>query len=305
MVLEVPDNSEFQVLIVGAGPVGLGLAIELGLRGVRTLVVEQSDGTFKHPRANAINVRTMEFCRRWSVADAVRAQGMPADFPHTVLYLTSLAGFEIARIERPAHGGGASSPFSPERPQRCNQLWFDPILRDRAASLPSVTVRNRVRFDLFEQTDDGIVAEINDLKTGKVLHKVDVRGFEKGRVKRHGCPSHGIGMTPDGTRLWVSDGANSHMHIFDLTVEPPEQIASVKLRGQPGWVTFSIDGTLAYPSSGDVFDAKTLRVITQLTDEKGRMVMSEKLLEIDFVGNDAVRAGDQFGIGNMPARAER
>jgi 2-polyprenyl-6-methoxyphenol hydroxylase-like FAD-dependent oxidoreductase len=166
--LDVKDSSHFPVLIVGAGPVGLGLAIELGLRDVRTLVVEQSDGTFKHPRANAINVRTMEFCRRWGVADAVRGQGMPADFPHTVLYLTSLAGFEIARIERPSHGGGTSSPFSPERPQRCNQLWFDPILRDRAASLPSVTLRNQVRFDSFEQTDDGIAAKIRDLKTDNV-----------------------------------------------------------------------------------------------------------------------------------------
>ena len=170
MALEVPDNSHLPVLIVGAGPVGLGLAIELGLRGVRTLVVEQSDATFKHPRANAINVRTMEFCRRWGVADAVRGKGMPADFPHTVLYLTSLAGYEIARIERPTHGGGASSPFSPERPQRCNQLWFDPILRDRADNLASVTVRNRFRFDSFERTDDGIIAEIHDLTTGTVEH---------------------------------------------------------------------------------------------------------------------------------------
>ena len=84
-----------------------------------------------------------------------------------------------------------------------------------------------------------------------------------------------------------------------IAYEPPEPIASVKLRGQPGWVTFSIDGTLAYPSSGDVFDTRTLGVITQLTDEEGRTAMSEKLLEIDCGGNYAGRAGDQFGIGRM------
>ena len=139
--------------------------------------------------------------------------------------------------------------------------------------------------------------EIGDLKSGKVLHEINVPGFKKGRVKRHGCPSHGIGMTPDETRLWVSDGANQHMHVFDLTVDPPEYIKSLQVRDDPGWVTFSIDGTLAYPSSGDVFDTKTLKLITQLTDEKGQVVQSEKMLEIDFLGNDAILAGNQFGIG--------
>ena len=87
------------------------------------------------------------------------------------------------------------------------------------------------------------------------------------------------------------------MHVFDLTVDPPEYIKSLQVRDDPGWVTFSIDGTLAYPSSGDVFDTKTLKLITQLTDEKGQVVQSEKMLEIDFLGNDAILAGNQFGIG--------
>ena len=126
-------ESHVPVLIVGGGPVGLGLAIDLGWRGIECLLVEQGDGTIAHPRANAENARTMEFFRRWGIADQVRAAGTPEDYPHTVLYLTALTGFEIARIERPGHGGRAPSAISPERPQRCNQLWLDPILRDRAA----------------------------------------------------------------------------------------------------------------------------------------------------------------------------
>jgi hypothetical protein len=104
-------------------------------------------------------------------------------------------------------------------------------------------------------------------------------------------------MTPDEKEIWLTDGANSSLHIFDVTVMPPKQIASIKLRDQPGWVTFSIDGTLAYPSTGDVVDAKTRKVIATLTDEQGREVQSEKLLEIDFNGRRPVRTGDQFGIG--------
>ncbi len=139
--------------------------------------------------------------------------------------------------------------------------------------------------------------EIGDLKTGEMLHRVEVKGYENGPVKRHGCPSHGIGITPDEKEIWVTDGANSRLHVFDATVMPPKQIASIKLRDQPGWVTFSIDGTLAYPSTGDVVDVRTRKVIATLTDEDGREVQSEKLLEIDFRGRRPIRTGDQFGIG--------
>ena len=126
------------VLIVGCGSVGPALAAELGGRGVPCVVVEQGDGTIDHPRASAENSRTMEFFRRWGIAETVRQAGTPEDYPHTALYLTSLTGFEIARIERPHHGGRGPSRFSPERPQRCNQIWLNPILAELAASFADV-----------------------------------------------------------------------------------------------------------------------------------------------------------------------
>jgi 2-polyprenyl-6-methoxyphenol hydroxylase-like FAD-dependent oxidoreductase len=155
------------VLIVGGGPVGLGLAADLGQRGIKCLVVEQGDGTIAHPRANAENARTMEFFRRLGIADKVREAGTPEDFPHTVLYLTALTGFEIARFERPGHGGRARNAISPERPQRCNQLWLDPILRARATSFPNVTLRLRSRFESFQQDEARVLATVHDLTTGE------------------------------------------------------------------------------------------------------------------------------------------
>src|SRR4051812_8776071 len=123
------------VLIVGGGPVGLGLAIDLGWRGIECLLVEQGDGTIAHPRANAENARTMEFFRRWGIAGRVREAGTPGDFPHTVLYLTALTGFEIARFERPDHGGGAPGTISPGLRQRLNQLRDRPGLLAEGASI--------------------------------------------------------------------------------------------------------------------------------------------------------------------------
>jgi hypothetical protein len=118
-------------------------------------------------------------------------------------------------------------------------------------------------------------------------------------VKRHGCPSHGVGLTPDEKEIWVTDGANSHMHIFDATELPPRQVASIPLRDQPGWITFSLDGRYAWPSTGDVIDTRTRKLVTQLQDEHGRDVQSEKMIEIHFQGPLPLTTGDQFGLGRM------
>jgi DNA-binding beta-propeller fold protein YncE len=118
-------------------------------------------------------------------------------------------------------------------------------------------------------------------------------------VKRHGCPSHGVGLTPDEKEIWVVDGHNQQVHIFDITVDPPRQTTSIPLREEPGWITFSIDGQYAYPSTGEVIDVKTKKTVTTLSDEKGSPVLSEKMVEIDFEAGKPVRTGDQFGIGRV------
>ena len=154
----------------------------------------------------------------------------------------------------------------------------------------------------FVNVNDLLGFEVGDLMTGKTLHRVEVEGFKKGLVKRHGCPSHGVGLTPDEKELWLTDAANSRLHIFDNTMMPPKQLASIELRDQPGWVTFSIDGRYAYPSTGDVIEVASRKITAALTDEKGAAVQSEKMLEIGFKGDVPVRTGDQFGLGRVSAK---
>lgn len=144
--------------------------------------------------------------------------------------------------------------------------------------------------------------EVGDLKSGQMLSRVEVQGFSKGKVARHGCPSHGIGLTPDEKEIWVCDAFNHRMHVFEATATPPKQVASIEVREEPGWITFSIDGRYAYPSTGDVIDVATRKIIAHLTDENGAAVHSEKMLEIDFAGRKAVRAGCQFGVGAVGAK---
>jgi hypothetical protein len=165
-----------------------------------------------------------------------------------------------------------------------------------SASIRPFTVNGRQSL-VYVCINDCLGFEVGDIKTGKKLHRVEVAGFQQGPVKRHGCPSHGIGLTPDEKEIWVCDAHNQQMHVFDATQSPPKQVASIACRDEPGWITFSLDGQFAYPSSGDVIEVKTRKIVARLTDEEGRAVGSEKVLEIDWDGDKPVRAGNQFGVG--------
>lgn len=149
----------------------------------------------------------------------------------------------------------------------------------------------------FVNVNELLGFEIGDLKTGKKLYRVQVPGFKKGPVKRHGCPSHGIGLTPDEKELWVVDAFNQRVHVFDAAAMPPRYIQSIPLREQPGWVAFSIDGKFAYPSTGEVIDTASKKIVATLADETGGPVHSEKMVEIHFRDGTPIAAGDQFGLG--------
>ncbi|MFM1801305.1 MAG: hypothetical protein RJA81_657 [Planctomycetota bacterium] len=140
--------------------------------------------------------------------------------------------------------------------------------------------------------------ETGDILTGQKLERIEVPDYKPGPVKRHGCPSHGIGLTPDESEVWVVDAFNQKVHIFDNTTAKPAYKESVSVRDEPGWVTFTVRGDLAYPSTGDVFDVKTKKLVGQLADEKGGILMSEKIVEIHVDPQGVpVANGDQFGLG--------
>jgi len=149
---------------------------------------------------------------------------------------------------------------------------------------------------VFVTVDSLLGFETGDLTTGKKLTHVAVEGWEAGPVRRHGNPSHGIALTPDEKELWLADGHNMRIHVFNAA-PPYQQLTTIPVKDMPGWITFSIDGTLVYPSSGEVIDTKTRQIITTLQDEFHNNVSSEKMVEIDFEGNKAILGGNQFGIG--------
>ncbi len=156
-----------EVLIVGGGPVGLALACELGWRGIACTLVEQGDGTIDTPKMNEVSIRTMEFCRRWGIADKVHNCPFPDDYPLDVSFVTSLSGYELGRLRRPSRAKAQPGPHSPMLRQVCSQMWFDPILQDCARSFPHVSLRYRTRLESFTQAADGVSAELVDVDTGR------------------------------------------------------------------------------------------------------------------------------------------
>ncbi len=139
--------------------------------------------------------------------------------------------------------------------------------------------------------------EVGDVRTGQKLYRVEVEGYKQGPVKRHGCPSHGIALTPDEKELWLADCANSAIHVFDSTVMPPKQLSTIKARDCVGWLSFSMDGRFAYSSTGEIFDVATKKLVAALEDEASRQVQSEKMLDVVIENGKVIRAGNQFGVG--------
>jgi len=159
--------AEVPVLIVGAGPIGLALAAYLGQQGIETLLVERREEKMESAKMIVVSVRTMEFCRRLGIAQAVRDWGFPLDHGLDSVFVTGMQGHELGRVETPPLRVEFDSPFSPERERPCPQTWFDPILKREARSHSSVSLRYRTALESFEQDENGVTALLANMNTGE------------------------------------------------------------------------------------------------------------------------------------------
>src|SRR5689334_14029678 len=156
-----------QVLIVGAGPVGLTLAIALGQRGIRCTLIEKNDAPLGYPKMERCNPRTMEIFRRLGIAEKVRAAGYPPDWPMDTYILFDLTKQPLfktahptvaeAKAKRNATTDG-SLPLEPY--QIISQYTLEPLLKSVAETIPSITVKFGHEFVSFTEQPDGVTAHI-------------------------------------------------------------------------------------------------------------------------------------------------
>lgn len=188
-----------EILIIGAGPVGLALAGDLGWRGRQCLVIDQGDGAIFQPKMDMVGIRTMEFCRRWGIVSDVEQSAYNRDYPQDNVYLTSLNGYELGRQPMPSMREEMPPPGSPQKRERCPQNMFDPILRKFAESQPGTRIMFRHEYQSFEQDEDGVTATVVELDSGRTL-TIRARylvGCDGGRSRvreQLGIEMHGKGL---------------------------------------------------------------------------------------------------------------
>ena len=228
---------ESQVLIIGAGPVGLSLAIDLAHRGISVVMAEtRYRGEPPNVKCNHVSARTMEIWRRLGVAKTMRDTGLPADYPNDVAYRTRFTGEEISRIPIPARkdrytatGGPDTWWPTPEPPHRINQIFLEPVLFAHAERTPGVRILNRTRIDEFVQDDAGVTARGVNLDDGQpvTLRCLYMIGCDGGRsmVRKQ------IGATLSGTDVV---GRVQSTYFRAPTLRGLQKYA-------PAWGTFSIN----------------------------------------------------------------
>jgi 2-polyprenyl-6-methoxyphenol hydroxylase-like FAD-dependent oxidoreductase len=228
---------ETEVLVVGGGPVGLTLGMDLAWRGVRVTIAElRHRGEPPSVKCNHVSARSMEIFRRLGVARELRGAGLPPDFPNDVVYRTTATGIELARIPIPcraerytATGGPDTWWPTAEPPHRINQTYLEPILFEHAAAMPGLVTLNRTRVLAFDQSDRGVTATAENLDTGERL--------EIACTYLVGC---------DGGRSEIRRGIRATLHgdpivqrVQSTVVRAPGLLRL--MRGKPAWANFSLN----------------------------------------------------------------
>ena len=155
----------------------------------------------------------------------------------------------------------------------------------------TVDSRNRIAYVCL---GNHVGFDVVNVQTGQILH----------RVLAGAAPiphrTHGSGLTPDESELWISDQEGKKLFIFDATQMPPQAKGSVELsEGGHGWVCFSLDGRYAWCHTPDVFDVKTKQQVATLRDESGKPVSSSKFIEVHIRDGKVVEMGNEFGLGRL------
>ncbi|MFF5563818.1 FAD-dependent monooxygenase [Streptomyces sp. NPDC012623] len=162
-----PSGERTDVLIVGGGPVGMAMALDLTYRGIDCVVADAGDGQVRHPKVSTIGPRSMELLRRWGVADAVRDAGWPADHPLDIAWVTRVGGHEIHRYRRGTARNRPAFAHTPEPDQVCPAHWLNPVLTRAVGVHPEGPLRLLTTVGQVRQARDHVDADLTDHATGR------------------------------------------------------------------------------------------------------------------------------------------
>ena len=187
-----------QVAIIGAGPAGLAAAIELGMRGIRCVLLEQTERGGYAPRAKTTHTRSREHLRRWGIADKLAAAApFGIDYPSHVTFVTRLGGKLIKRFEHALQCSHLRDERYSEHSQWIPQYKVEAVMREHAATLPSVDLRFGCEYLDFAEDDGGVILRYREVASGeeRSLHVDYLIGADGARSKvRDGIGAQMIGI---------------------------------------------------------------------------------------------------------------
>ena len=226
--MTVRQTVRADVVIAGGGPVGLVLALELGLRGVRCILLNDQPTTARHPKANAVSSRTMEHLRRLGVARRLRARGLDDDHPTDVSYFTRLTGYEIGRLPQPSRAeamrrarAGEGDWASPEPPHRVSQIFLEDELKRRVDEIAAIESRFGWRLEEFADRGDHVTALARQLDgDGELMIEAD---FLIGCDGANSLVRRSLGIEYEGDSGIVRPmmGGPMYATYFEVDPDPP------------------------------------------------------------------------------------
>ncbi len=161
--MNATDSRRPLVVVIGAGPTGLALAIELGTRAIPCLIVERDARAGYAPRAKTTHVRTRELMRRWGIADRLaEASPFGVDYPTNIHFVTRLGGYPLTRFDRALNCSPERDERYAEHGQWVPQYKLEKVLRDKVKSLPHVELRHGTEFVALEEGDSAVDVRIRD-----------------------------------------------------------------------------------------------------------------------------------------------
>lgn len=164
---DVKRTDHAPVVVIGAGPIGLALAGDLGWRGIPSVLVERGDGSVFQPKMDMVGVRTMEFCRRWGIVGDVERAGYNRDYPQDYAWVSQLAGgYEFGREPFAAVSAQPTPPQSPQKRERCPQNFFDPVLTRFAKSTGKVDICYRTEYLGHADKGDHVEVRLRQIESG-------------------------------------------------------------------------------------------------------------------------------------------
>jgi 2-polyprenyl-6-methoxyphenol hydroxylase-like FAD-dependent oxidoreductase len=298
---DVSETQDCAVVIIGGGPCGLTLAIELGRRGVPVILLEEKTSPARFPAANATQARTMEHYRRLGFAEKVRAEGLPPDYPTDIAYFTRYTKHELARFSLPSARAAremvrtlTGSWSAAELPHRVSQMFVEGVLRAEAAACPTVSIRPGWRMAAVRDTGAGVEVDAEHDGGRTTLRAAYAVGADGGSSPTRKALGYGYvgesGVVRDffGGRMFAIHFRSTKL--YDVIPHPS------------AWMYWAVNRTrrafMATVNGRDQFNFHTQlrpdQPAEQITDAQAKAMFQEALaapLDIEIIARSAWNAG--------------